>query len=149
MLGLVTERSFLHYAARFEPAEQASLPELDVATCDAKPRAESPASRLRAPDVRQLGGITTIMTPLKDILHVSLNDEATKCVDILFSKNATHLPVIDGGHLSGIISLTDLIRPLLPPGEEAHKKREPSYTPPSMARQGMGAGGTDPGALLP
>ena len=68
------------------------------------------ASPPPAPDA--VGGVESIMTPIKQVLHVSLLDPATKCIDIFFSKNATHLPVIDREHLSGIISVTDLLRPL-------------------------------------
>ena len=104
--GLLTERSVLHYAARVGAA--ASLPRLSATTC------EVTAQRPHAmPDVTALGGAAAIMTPLDELLHVSLTDPAAKCISILFEKNATHLPVIDHEHLSGIISIRDLLRPFL------------------------------------
>ena len=104
--GLVTERSFLHIVSEWAHGKRT----LDVTTCEAVGEAEASAAPPRADGV---GGVSAIMTPLDQVLHVSLSDPATKCIDLFFTKNATHLPVIDRGHLSGIISVSDLLRPLL------------------------------------
>ena len=67
-------------------------------------------------------GIATIgqvMTPLDDVLHVSLTAPVADAIDIFFSRNASHLPVIDQGRLSGIISIRDLLRPYLEAGGDA------------------------------
>jgi len=58
--------------------------------------------------------VRSIMTPLANVLHVSLTDPASQVIDIFFNNNVRHLPVIDGkGQLCGIISVRDLVRPLL------------------------------------
>lgn len=58
--------------------------------------------------------VSSVMTPLESVLHVSLTDPASKVIDLFFNKNVRHLPVIDNrAHLAGIISVRDLLRPLI------------------------------------
>lgn len=59
------------------------------------------------------------MTPLDQIERVSITDSVSKCVDILIAKNVRHLPVIDGEHLFGVVSLRDVLRPMLPDARES------------------------------
>ena len=58
--------------------------------------------------------VSSVMTPWESVLHVSLTDPASKVIDLFFNKNVRHLPVIDNrAHLAGIISVRDLLRPLI------------------------------------
>ena len=58
--------------------------------------------------------LASIMTPLKDIVHVNLTDSAANVIDAFYAHNVRHLPVIDSkAQLAGIISVRDLLRPLL------------------------------------
>jgi len=90
VIGLVNERDFTRYSLHDEGTAGGDM--------------------LRTANSQE---VSTIMTPLKDVVHVSLSDSVSKCLDILFSHNVRHLPVIDGAHLSGIISLRDILRPIL------------------------------------
>jgi len=102
--GLLTERSFLHFASEWEHGKRT----LDVTTCKEVDAATEEAKTVAHTE----GTVSGVMTPLENVLHVSLADDATKIVDIFFSKNVTHLPVIDRQNiLSGIISVRDLLRP--------------------------------------
>lgn len=60
------------------------------------------------------------MTPLEKVEHVSITDTVSTCVDKLFARNVRHLPVIDGEHLFGVVSLRDILLPLLPEKHEAN-----------------------------
>jgi len=91
--GLVTERSFLPFCAAFEEDADAARP-LSSATA-------GPA-------------VSTLMTPIDQTLHISLTAPALDCVDIFLRHNVRHLPVVDGEKLLGIISMRDVLRPLLP-----------------------------------
>ena len=53
------------------------------------------------------------MTPLDQTIKASLSSPATEIIDLFFEHNIRHLPIIDQGKLSGIISGRDLLRPLL------------------------------------
>ena len=58
--------------------------------------------------------VSTVMTPLSEVLHVNLTDPASHVIDIFFAHNVRHVPVIDHKqHLVGIISVRDLMRPLM------------------------------------
>ena len=84
-MGLVNERSFLSFCAAGVPGSTAP--------------AFTP--------------VASIMTPLDDVLHVSLSAPVADAVDIFFGHNVRHLPVIDGGRLHGVLSARDLLRGLL------------------------------------
>ena len=83
VVGLVNERSYLSFATSGE-----------------------------YPDGSQ-EAVSGVMTPLAEVLHVSLTDPASHVVDVFFNHNVRHLPVIDHKQrLAGIISVRDLLRPL-------------------------------------
>jgi CBS domain-containing protein len=63
--------------------------------------------------------VGTIMTPLAQVERVSNTDTVSTCVDKLFAKNVRHLPVIDDEHLFGVVSLRDVLRPMLPEARES------------------------------
>ena len=92
VIGLVNERDFLRYS---------------VTQSEAPPHATAATTEVRS-----------IMTPLSKVVHVSLGESVSRCLDVLFSSNVRHLPVIDGTHLSGIISLRDVLRPIIDTLEE-------------------------------
>jgi len=95
VLGLVNERSFVKYCARDDELGGGK------------------SGGLPAP--RDAGGVISIMTPLDQTLSVSLTDPASKCIDLFYEKSARHLPVLDRKEqLVGIISIRDMLRPLLP-----------------------------------
>lgn len=65
-------------------------------------------------DVGGVAAVASIMTPLKGLLHVSLTDSASHVIEVFFRNNVRHLPVIDSKeHLVGIISMRDMLRPLM------------------------------------
>ncbi|KAJ1624930.1 hypothetical protein T492DRAFT_1147661 [Pavlovales sp. CCMP2436] len=84
VVGLVNERDFVRFAA-----EHGGL----------------------APHASTL--VRTIMTPLDKVECVSITDTVSTCADVFFSRNVRHLPVIDGEHLFGVLSLRDILRPIL------------------------------------
>ncbi|MEI6264978.1 MAG: CBS domain-containing protein [Sphingobacteriia bacterium] len=51
--------------------------------------------------------VSEIMT--SDFPPVSLNDTVEKCMQLMSSKHIRYLPVIDQGHLAGIISINDVV----------------------------------------
>lgn len=59
------------------------------------------------------------MTALGAVERVSITDSVSACVDTLFARNVRHLPVIDGEHLFGVVSLRDVLRPMLPDARES------------------------------
>jgi len=97
VLGLVNERDFLRY----------SVTQKDASTASGMLHSSAAATEVQ-----------TIMTPLSEVVHVSLADSVSKCVDTFFERNLRHLPVIDGAHLSGILSLRDILRPIIDALEE-------------------------------
>ena len=60
--------------------------------------------------------VASIMTPIGNTVHVNATDPASHVIDVFFSHNLRHLPVIDRrSHLVGIISVRDLMRPIINP----------------------------------
>ena len=56
------------------------------------------------------------MTPLHQLLVVGEDDPASKCLALMISSNIRHLPVLKAdGRLAGILSLRDMLGPLVPP----------------------------------
>ena len=51
--------------------------------------------------------------PNERLLHASLSDPVSELIEIFFSKNVTHLPVVDNERFLGLISIGDLISPYL------------------------------------
>lgn len=54
-------------------------------------------------------------TPVRDIMtapivHVGPSESAETCLALMAERQFRHLPVIDNGKLTGLISITDLIR---------------------------------------
>ena len=54
-------------------------------------------------------------TPVRDIMtapiiHVASSESAETCLALMAERQFRHLPVIDNGKLTGLISITDLIR---------------------------------------
>lgn len=84
VLGLVTERSFLSFCVGFQ-------------------NSAGPES-----------GVHSIMTPIDQVVTVSLTDPASTCIDKFYMHNLRHLPVVNKSNLIGIISARDMLRPLLP-----------------------------------
>lgn len=129
VVGLVNERDFVQFAAqhdgvvgdKMETTEvRAPLPHCRRASALARARDGRTAcvhgcSCPRAPrSARGPAQVSALMTPLDQVTCVSLTDHVSAAVDVLFSKNVRHVPVIDQGHLFGVISLRDVLRPLLP-----------------------------------
>ena len=86
VIGLVNERSFVKFCASGVPGVSTSSSHTPTAS---------------------------IMTPLEEVLHVSLTSPASEVLDLFFQKNVRHVPVIDGNTLHGILSARDVLRPLM------------------------------------
>lgn len=56
-------------------------------------------------------GVTEIMTP--DPVCVAPNQAIEACMAIMTAKRFRHLPVIDKGHLVGIISIGDVVKSII------------------------------------
>eukprot|EP00325_Prymnesiales_sp_UTEX-LB-985_P023517 CAMPEP_0174737396 /NCGR_PEP_ID=MMETSP1094-20130205/68264_1 /TAXON_ID=156173 /ORGANISM="Chrysochromulina brevifilum, Strain UTEX LB 985" /LENGTH=271 /DNA_ID=CAMNT_0015940621 /DNA_START=150 /DNA_END=965 /DNA_ORIENTATION=- len=93
VVGLVNERSFLSFCAAHDSS--------------------------RAPRTPDHSPVATVMTPLSDLVSCSITDTAESVVEKFFNNNMRHIPVIDRGQLVGIISVRDMLRPLLPPKLQA------------------------------
>lgn len=107
VIGFVTERSFTHLVSEWHHGVRT----LDPTTCMP---VDASAHQPPPPAPRAPGGVAALMTPLHDVQHISLLDPATDAIDLFFSKNVTHLPVIDRHQrLMGIISVADLLSPLI------------------------------------
>ena len=90
VVGLVRERSFLSFASSRTGKDGATITAGDAG-----------------------GSVKAIMEPLEEIVSVSLSTPAMEVIDVFFEHNIRHLPVIDNGVLSGIISGRDMLRPVL------------------------------------
>jgi CBS domain-containing protein len=55
--------------------------------------------------------ISEIMTP--NPVTVDLADTVASCMQLMTDKRIRHLPVMDGGHLAGIISIGDVVRAVI------------------------------------
>ena len=66
------------------------------------------------------------MTPLGEMLSVRDTSRADKCLSLMIQSNLRHLPILTGaGNLAGILSLRDMLAPLVPPNPiDVHETRE-------------------------
>ena len=85
VVGLVNERSFLAFCAAGVPGSTAP----------------------------SFTPVASIMTPLAEVISVSLSAPVSQVVDVFFNHNVRHVPVIDGETLSGVLSWRDLLRALM------------------------------------
>jgi len=65
-----------------------------------------------------LMGRTSVDTPVADImvspvLTVSLQQNREDCMALMTAKRVRHLPVVDNGHVVGILSIGDLVKDAL------------------------------------
>lgn len=132
VVGLINERDFLRFGASHDDGLGAhartpvsapcallvTFPQLSLLLF--LPPVRTPCELIpRLPPLPHCAQISTIMTPLEKVEHVSITDTVSTCVDKLFARNVRHLPVIDGEHLFGVVSLRDILLPLLPEKHEA------------------------------
>lgn len=52
-----------------------------------------------------------IMTP--QVMTVGLNDTAEHCMQLVTNRRIRHLPVMDGDHVLGVVSIGDLVRAVI------------------------------------
>ena len=73
------------------------------------------ASELLSADVMS-APIRSIMTPTELMLSVRTNQKADRCLALMIGSSIRHLPVLSaaGDRLSGILSIRDLVAPLVP-----------------------------------
>ena len=63
-------------------------------------------------------GRSSAATPVRDIMStpvisVSLDDTIPKCMQLMTDHRVRHLPVTDGGRVTGMVSIGDLVRNLI------------------------------------
>ena len=68
--------------------------------------------------------IADVMT--KNLLTIDINDGIQAAMDLMFSKNIRHLPVMDGPKIMGMITIKDVIRSIRK-GDEDEMKHFLSY----------------------
>lgn len=70
--------------------------------------------------------LTDAWTPLTKMLAVRDTAGADKCLSLMIQSNIRHLPVLtDAGGLAGVLSLRDMLAPLVPAvPTDAHERRE-------------------------
>jgi CBS domain-containing protein len=68
--------------------------------------------------------IADVMT--KNILTIDINDGIQAAMDLMFSKNIRHLPVMDGSKIMGMITVKDVIRAIRK-GDEDEKNQFMAY----------------------
>jgi CBS domain-containing protein len=61
--------------------------------------------------------VKEIMT--KDVITTSSNESVEKCMNVVTDKRIRHLPVVDGGKVTGIISIGDLVKAVIADQQEA------------------------------
>lgn len=71
----------------------------------------------QADDLSQLN-VSDLMTT--EVITVGPECEIRQAIDVMRSSNFRHLPVLDGRHVTGVVSLTDLTRALLLRAEFDH-----------------------------
>ena len=65
-----------------------------------------------------LQGRSSKDTPVRDIMtcdviSVGLNDTADHCMQMVTDKRIRHLPVLDGDHVLGVVSIGDLVKAVI------------------------------------
>jgi CBS domain-containing protein len=48
-----------------------------------------------------------------DVISVGLNDTADHCMQLVTDKRIRHLPVLDGDHVLGVVSIGDLVKAVI------------------------------------
>jgi CBS domain-containing protein len=111
VLGLVTERSFLGLIATTHGGDADGG--IVAATTPPAGGALLSTETLAMP-------VREVMTPNAEMLSVRTDQKADRCLALMIGSNIRHLPVLakDGSALAGILSIRDLIAPLVPDGNE-------------------------------
>ena len=65
-----------------------------------------------------LQGRSSKDTPVRDIMtaqviSVGLGDSADRCMQLVTDKRIRHLPVLDGDHVLGVVSIGDLVKAVI------------------------------------
>lgn len=65
-----------------------------------------------------LQGRSSRETPVRDIMtadvvSVRLNDTAQRCMSLVTDRRIRHLPVLEGGHVVGVVSIGDLVKAVI------------------------------------
>jgi CBS domain-containing protein len=65
-----------------------------------------------------LQGRSSRETPVRDIMtadvvSVRLDDTAQRCMGLVTDRRIRHLPVIEGGHVVGVVSIGDLVKAVI------------------------------------
>ena len=65
-----------------------------------------------------LQGRSSKDTPVRDIMTaqvvtIGLDDTAEHCMQLVTDRRIRHLPVVDGGHVLGVVSIGDLVRAVI------------------------------------
>ena len=65
-----------------------------------------------------LQGRSSRDTPVRDIMTaqvvtVGLGDTAERCMQLVTDRRIRHLPVVDAGHVLGVVSIGDLVRAVI------------------------------------
>ena len=65
-----------------------------------------------------LQGRSSASTPVSEIMtgqvvSVGLDDTADHCMQLVTDRRIRHLPVVDGGHVLGVVSIGDLVRAVI------------------------------------
>jgi len=55
--------------------------------------------------------VREIMTA--DVVSVGLDDSTDRCMQLVTDRRIRHLPVLDGGHVLGVISIGDLVKAVI------------------------------------
>ena len=65
-----------------------------------------------------LQGRSSSDTPVRDIMTaqvvtIALDDTAEHCMQLVTDRRIRHLPVVEGGHVLGVVSIGDLVRAVI------------------------------------